>query len=413
MSSEAQVPTAATPLGSRPPRGKSWSRRPRRIAALALLALIIGVGATIGIHAAQGVGNRQRAQLVAARELASKVVGEARTAGINSGSLELSLRQSQLPGWTSTAVSLLEGGGDLTAEMTREAESLHRRIAHLEPGLGLWAEGMTSIERVRTETRAQLLAAVKALPSLKAAVEQRTAKLSLSGAVPVAQQKTTLATLTSANTWAAQLALTAKAAAAKIGTDTALVAQAAQLEIPSGNAGQEIRQAQSKLSTASSSSAVQSVMNNLSSELLTLEVEVRAAAPGPGQVIVVHLAAQTLTAYDNGTQVLETLVTTGRKGLRTPLGIDTITWERSPYLFISPWPQGNPYYYPPSEVTWVLHFLSGGYFIHNAPWEPNSVYGPGSENGPDASHGCVQVPYNAMQFLWNWTKIGATVVVAP
>jgi lipoprotein-anchoring transpeptidase ErfK/SrfK len=413
MSSEAQIPTAATPLGSRPPRGKSWSRRPRWTAALALLTLVIGVGATVGIHAAQGVGNRQRAQLAAARELASKVVGEARTAGINAGSLELSLRQSQLPGWTSTALSLLEGGGNLTGEMTREAQQLRSRIAQLETGLRPWTEGMTSIDQVRTETRAQLVAAVKALPNLKTAVDQRTAKLSLSGAVPLARQETTLATLTSADVWAGQLALAAKAAAAKIATDKALVAQAAQLKIPSGNASQEIQQAQSKLPTASSSSAVQSVMSNLSSELLTLEVNVRAADPGPGQVIVVHLAAQTLTAYDNGTQVLETPVTTGRKGLRTPLGIDTITWEASPYLFISPWPEGNPYYYPPSEVNWVLHFLSGGYFIHNAPWEPNSVYGPGSENGPDASHGCVQVPYNAMKFLWSWTKIGATVVVAP
>ncbi|MHB1527633.1 MAG: L,D-transpeptidase [Candidatus Dormibacteria bacterium] len=413
MSSEAQISTAATPLGSCTPHGKSWLRRPRWIAALALLALVIGVGATIGIHAAQGVGNRQRAQLAAARELASKVVGEARTAGINAGSLELSLRQSQLPGWTSTALSLLEGGGNLPAEMTREAQQLRSRIAQLETGLRPWTEGMTSIDQVRTETRAQLLAAVKALPNLKAAVDQRTAKLSLSGAVPLARQETTLATLTSADVWAGQLALAAKAAAAKIATDKALVAQSAQLKIPPGNASQEIQQAQSKLPTASSSSAVQSVMSNLSSELLTLEVDVRAAAPGTGQVIVVHLAAQTLTAYDNGTQVLETPVTTGRKGLRTPLGIDTITWEASPYLFISPWPEGNPYYYPPSEVNWVLHFHSGGYFIHNSPWEPNSVYGPGSENGPDASHGCVQVPYNAMKFLWNWTKIGATVVVAP
>ncbi len=413
MNPEAQIPTAATPPGCRPPCGESWWRRPRWIAVLALLALVIGVGATMGIHAAQGVGDSQRAQLVAARELASKVVGEARTAGINAGSVEMSLRQSQLPGWTSTAVSLLEGGGNLPAEMTREAQQLRRQIAQLEPGLRLWTAGMTSIDQVRTETRAQLLAAVKALPSLKAAVSQRTAKLSLSGAIPLAQQKTTLATLTSADVWAGQLALTAKAAAAKIATDKALVAQAAQLKIPPGNASQEIQQAQGQVAAASSSSAVQSVMSNLSSELLTLEVDVRAADPGTGQVIVVHLAAQTLTAYDNGTQVLETPVTTGRKGLRTPLGIDTITGEASPYLFISPWPQGNPYYYPPSEVNWVLHFHSGGYFIHNAPWEPNSVYGPGSENGPDASHGCVQVPYNAMQFLWHWTKIGATVVVAP
>ncbi|EQD54235.1 ErfK/YbiS/YcfS/YnhG family protein, partial [mine drainage metagenome] len=161
------------------------------------------------------------------------------------------------------------------------------------------------------------------------------------------------------------------------------------------------------------SSAVTAILDNLSQELLPLQVDVRAADPGPGQVIVVRLAAQSLTAYQSGRPVLQTLVTTGRKGLRTPIGLDTITWRQTPYLFISPWPQGNPYYYPPSWVTWVLHFHSGGYFIHNAPWEPNSVYGPGSENTSYASHGCVQVPYTAMQFLWNWTKTGATVVIAP
>ncbi|MCL4544731.1 MAG: L,D-transpeptidase, partial [Chloroflexi bacterium] len=88
-------------------------------------------------------------------------------------------------------------------------------------------------------------------------------------------------------------------------------------------------------------------------------------------------------------------------------------WHASPYVFISPWPKSSPFWYPRSKVKWVMHFHSEGYFIHDAPWEPNSVYGPGSENGPDASHGCVQVPHTAMKFLYTWTPNGTTVVIAP
>jgi lipoprotein-anchoring transpeptidase ErfK/SrfK len=37
--------------------------------------------------------------------------------------------------------------------------------------------------------------------------------------------------------------------------------------------------------------------------------------------------------------------------------------------------------------------------------------GPGSENGPYASHGCVHIPSTALPNLYNWANIGATVVV--
>ncbi|MGH7610449.1 MAG: L,D-transpeptidase, partial [Candidatus Dormibacteria bacterium] len=102
-----------------------------------------------------------------------------------------------------------------------------------------------------------------------------------------------------------------------------------------------------------------------------------------------------------------------RQYLRTPIGLDSIHWKQSPYEFISPWPEGSPFYYPPTPATWVMNFLAGGFDIHDAWWEPTSAYGPGSEDTVYASHGCVQVPHDAMQFLWNWTPVGASVVVAP
>ncbi len=133
---------------------------------------------------------------------------------------------------------------------------------------------------------------------------------------------------------------------------------------------------------------------------------------GMGKVIVVNLVAQSLTAYDNGQVVLAAPVTTGMPGLRTPTGTFSIHWKATRYLFISPWPKGSPYYYSPEWATWVMNFLAGGFDIHDAPWEPVSAFGPGSENGPDASHGCVHVPYIAMQFLFAWSPDGTTVVIA-
>lgn len=401
-----------TPLDNPGADGPPRHRR-RWIALAGIAALLLGVGATVGIHAAQGVGSRQEQQLAAARQRATQVVSEARQAGVNDSQLVDILRHSPLPAWSQTASSLLLGAGSVPQRMSRETAAIERSAAELEPAIQRWQAGMQAIDQERTETQAQFTALLQSLPTLKQSVATHEAQLSLSGAVPLAQQPTTLATLTSADVWAGQLHISAQSAASQVAQDQTLVTQAEQLQLAPGNAAADIQQAQSQLAEAQSSSDVIAVLNTLASELLPLRVNVRAADPGPGQVIVVHLAAQSLTAYQDGKPVLQTLVTTGRKGLRTPIGIDSITWRETPYLFISPWPAGNPYYYPPSWVTWVLHFHSGGYFIHNAPWEPNWAYGPGSENTSFASHGCVQVPYTAMQFLWNWTKMGATVVVAP
>ena len=129
---------------------------------------------------------------------------------------------------------------------------------------------------------------------------------------------------------------------------------------------------------------------------------------GPGQVIVISLSRQVLTAYQDGSVVLNTYVATGRPALPTPPGTYHIFLKQSPYTMISPWPTSSPYWYPTSKVSMVMEFLAGGYFIHDAPWR--TWYGPGS-NLYNGTHGCVNVPYSPMQFLYSWAQIGTTVVV--
>jgi lipoprotein-anchoring transpeptidase ErfK/SrfK len=131
-----------------------------------------------------------------------------------------------------------------------------------------------------------------------------------------------------------------------------------------------------------------------------------------GRTIVIRLGPQSLTAYDRGAVVLATPVTTGRPDLPTPTGEGTVFRRASPYLFISPWSLDSPYYYPPSWANWALEFRAGGYFLHDAPWQPAGTYGAGSDFGPYASHGCVHVPYSAMKLLYQWAANGTPVFVA-
>ncbi len=81
---------------------------------------------------------------------------------------------------------------------------------------------------------------------------------------------------------------------------------------------------------------------------------------------------------------------------------------------ISSWPYGSPFWYPPTWVSQVMEFDQGGYFLHDASWEPVSDFGPGGEdNEAAASHGCIHVPTPTMQWLYAWTPVGTPVTVVP
>jgi lipoprotein-anchoring transpeptidase ErfK/SrfK len=69
------------------------------------------------------------------------------------------------------------------------------------------------------------------------------------------------------------------------------------------------------------------------------------------------------------------------------------------------------HYSSPESAQYAMEFLRGGFFIHDAPWEPSSAFGPGSQNGVDASHGCVHIPTPTMAWLYAWSPIGTTVII--
>jgi hypothetical protein len=134
---------------------------------------------------------------------------------------------------------------------------------------------------------------------------------------------------------------------------------------------------------------------------------------GSGKVITLNLTLQEAVFYDNGCVVRATPITTGRPGLETPTGNFTVFYKTSPFTMVSPWPPGSPDWYPTTVVRWVLEFADG-YFLHDAYWENQNAFGPGSENDVDqdyASHGCVHIPTAVMPWLYNWTPLGTPVII--
>jgi hypothetical protein len=121
------------------------------------------------------------------------------------------------------------------------------------------------------------------------------------------------------------------------------------------------------------------------------------------KVIDVNLTTQRLVAGECGRTFAATPITSGRPGLRTATGNYSIYFKEQDVHFYSPWPEGDPNYYPPMFVAYALEYLDG-FFLHSDPDEPDSAFGQGSENGLYARNGCVHVPYSAMTKLFDWLR---------
>lgn len=130
---------------------------------------------------------------------------------------------------------------------------------------------------------------------------------------------------------------------------------------------------------------------------------------GPAKKIVVDISDQELTAYEGDNEVFDTLVTTGRKQLPTPLGTFSVLQKLSPTTFTSPWPKTSPFYYPPTHINYAMAFKEGGFFLHDATWR--SAFGPGTVDDNQGSHGCVSMSLDAAKWLYNWAPVGTPVVI--
>ena len=112
---------------------------------------------------------------------------------------------------------------------------------------------------------------------------------------------------------------------------------------------------------------------------------------GPVQ-LVVSLKRQRVTVYQNGKPVTSSRISSGRDGHNTPSGVFSIIQKnRRHYSNIY---HGAPMPYM-QRITWSGIALHGGHV-------------PGYR----ASHGCIRLPHRFARSLFNYTKMGAHVVIA-
>ncbi|QPF88905.1 L,D-transpeptidase [Bradyrhizobium commune] len=122
------------------------------------------------------------------------------------------------------------------------------------------------------------------------------------------------------------------------------------------------------------------------------EKETGAKPQGP-LVIVVSIERQKVTIYDSNGVFAEAPVSTGMKGHSTPMGVFSVIQKHK--FHHSNIYSGAPMPYM-QRITW------SGVAMH-----------AGVLPGYPASHGCIRMPMAFAVKMWNWTKMGARVLVTP
>ncbi len=121
------------------------------------------------------------------------------------------------------------------------------------------------------------------------------------------------------------------------------------------------------------------------------------------KLIVADINSKKMWAYQNGQQVNSWLVSAGKPSTPTPVGSFKIYAKFTSQDMRGNNPDGTPYFQP--HVHWVNYFYSGS-AIHGVYWHPLSWFG-----AINSSHGCIGVPDNEAQWIYNWAPIGTPVIV--
>src|SRR5437588_7476077 len=120
------------------------------------------------------------------------------------------------------------------------------------------------------------------------------------------------------------------------------------------------------------------------------------AAPRPAGapiMAIVSIKSQRVTIYDADGWILRAPVSTGQRGRETPAGVfSVIQKEKDHYSNL----YDDAYMPNMHRITW------SGIALHGGPLP-----------GYAASHGCIRMPYSFAQRLYDKTRLGMRVILAP
>src|SRR5262245_60700388 len=114
---------------------------------------------------------------------------------------------------------------------------------------------------------------------------------------------------------------------------------------------------------------------------------------GEPVMAIVSLRSQRITVYDAHGWILRAPVATGQKGRETPAGVFSVIQKDADH-------RSNLY-----DDAWMPH-------MQRITWSGIALHG-GPLPGYPASHGCVRLPYGFAARLFEATRMGMRVIVAP
>ncbi len=117
--------------------------------------------------------------------------------------------------------------------------------------------------------------------------------------------------------------------------------------------------------------------------------------------IEVNLSTQWLTAYEGDLVVYDAPVATGRNGFNTPVGNFAI-YQKLPLQTMQGEAAGERWNVP--NIPSVM-YIYGGVALHGTYW--HNLFGSGAR----PSHGCINLPMDDAQWLYEWASVGTPVSV--
>jgi lipoprotein-anchoring transpeptidase ErfK/SrfK len=127
----------------------------------------------------------------------------------------------------------------------------------------------------------------------------------------------------------------------------------------------------------------------------------RRVASGGAKHIMVDLSKQWMYAYEGDSIVFDAPVATGRDGMETPTG-DFAIYAKLKVQTMDGVLDGKYWVVPNVPNVMYIH---GGVALHGTYW--HNLFGTGAR----PSHGCVNLPLRAAEWLYNWAPMGTPVHV--
>ncbi|HET9098163.1 MAG TPA: L,D-transpeptidase [Candidatus Saccharimonadales bacterium] len=119
------------------------------------------------------------------------------------------------------------------------------------------------------------------------------------------------------------------------------------------------------------------------------------------KLLVADTGSKRLYVFQDGQLINTFLSSDGKSSTPTPIGEFHI-WAK-----LTSQTMTGPGYVQPN-VPWVNYFDHSGDAVHGVYWRPPSVFG-----NVNTSHGCVGIPVNDAEWVFNWAPIGTTVITTP